>query len=125
MLALPRYHSGSAGEGVLAMSDEVTSYLSTKKALDDATARCEQHAATFAEIGNAFRTWREVGFSNLGVGYPAGAIRKHIDGQRWPDPKTVAEDLSVWHQARHELENAWSRVPPELRSGLVPPPSRS
>jgi len=106
------------------MSDQVTSYLSAKKALDDATSLCERHAATLAEIGSAFRNWREVGFSNLGVGYPAGAIRTHIDGNLWPNVKTIAEDLSVWHQARHEADNAWARVPAEFRSGLVAPPSR-
>lgn len=74
------------------------------------------------------RDWRRVGVSNVNIGFPAEVIlipgNLSINGSDWPDGKRLAETLAGYHSAKHELDNAYARIPDSYRSVIQPPPEK-
>ncbi|MEZ4552941.1 MAG: hypothetical protein R3B59_03465 [Dehalococcoidia bacterium] len=102
--------------------DPIRRYLDAKRAFDEQTDRCRAHRDTIKDINNLMTRWWDMRFSNLDIGFPAGAAQLTFDAHRWPDLRRVAQDLADWHQLRHQLSNAWALVPEGDRGGLQAPP---
>jgi membrane protease subunit (stomatin/prohibitin family) len=65
-------------------------------------------------------------FTNCSVGLPAEASLGggiSVDSNGWQTPQQIQELLAKWHQAKSAMQQAWSSVPSEHRSSLVPPPA--
>jgi len=105
-------------------TDRIQAYQEALKKLEVTTRQVEHYVGEIQNGATKLRNWESVVISNSGVGFPAEAHGESIDANTWPSAQQLAEALSEWHKARHTVNNAWSAIPEERRTGLQPPPLR-
>ena len=107
------------------MSDDpVAEYNRALQAREAAIAEVERMVQTIADGANKLRNWQDVSVSDLrpAVSFPAGRTRI-ITGDQWPTGQQIGETLKAYHDAGEQARNAWSRVGPEQKGALLPPPA--
>ena len=101
--------------------DPIPEYLAGRAQLDAASTHVEALVASLQFGATALRDWRDASFSNVGgIEFPFGR-RMTIMGDHWPSTTAMAQAISDWHKLNHEVNNAWNRVPENLRADLQPP----
>ncbi len=110
-------------------TDPISGYQEAHTRYDRATRAVENMVALITATSDALRqNWKRVSVSNVGVGFPAevNLIRGNpsVNGSDWPDATRLAKTLAEWHTARHELDNAYGRIPESQRSVIQPPPPK-
>ena len=109
------------------MASPVDEYLSVRQEFQKAEDEINRYAEITKTVSSALeRSRSRFIFSNTNPGLPseAGMSRDStsVDGKGWPTAEQIQEALSRWHDARGEMQSAWSRVPDEHRSSLQQPP---
>ena len=110
-------------------TDPISAYQEAQKEYDRVTRAAEKMAATISAVGQSLtRNWRRFSVSNIGVGFPAEVNmiqgNPSVNGDDWPDAHRLAQTLADWHKARHDLDNAYRRIPENQRSVIQPPADR-
>lgn len=107
------------------MSEEkILRYQEALKKLATATRSVEKYVAAITDMSNKLQNWKRVTISNVGnISFPIEASEQSINADNWFTAEQLAETLSNWHKARHEVDNAWNAIPREDRTGLQPPES--
>lgn len=108
------------------MSDKTDSYIARRAEFDAQTKKCQRLVDEVTRVAAGLKDWRKVMFANLNVGFPAEiALARSvpsIDGRAWPQVQPLAEAISGWHDAKHQMMNAWHALSDAERSALQPPP---
>ena len=106
----------------MAATDPVRDYKNRRTQLRQATERVEKLIRPIVDAGRLLQSWRHVIVSGAGA-FPAHLMNAPSipsDGP-WPTPQEISDALVAWHQAHHELGNAWERVPEADREDLQSP----
>lgn len=110
----------------MTQSGPIEAYQVAFRAYKATEQQADRMASHVVEAGRALQNWRTVMFANLNVGFPAeialSSRSPSIDGKNWPNVQTLAETIARYHQEKHELDNAWRRIPESDRIGLQAPP---
>jgi len=109
------------------MSSEIEQYQTAKAEFERATKRCEQIAALVEQAALALKNWKRAMVSNASVGFPAEIAlsnnTRSIDANQWISAGEIASALSMYHEAKAAMHNAYSAIPAAQREVIVPPPA--
>jgi hypothetical protein len=103
-------------------------YLDAKATFERIDKEVRQLGETIANVG--FSISRSPGpgrfsFSNVGGKFPMDAVMGEecatSNGSSWPTAQQVNDRLGDWHDAKSAMMATWRAIPPERRSGLLPP----
>jgi len=104
------------------------SYLEALAHFNAYDAEVSRVAVDVLGVGNQLQNNRAFfSFSNTPHQLPPEALLTQrsasLEADSWPDVTKIMRLLERWHKARDEMRSAWSKVPENLRSGLVAPPT--
>jgi len=104
--------------------DPIRGYVEARAVYENARSRAEHSVAAVQDVAKKLSRWDSVMFANVSsAGFPLELqTALSIDGRQWPSIDALAQGVSSYHTARSNMEQAWSRVPGHLRSGLQAPP---
>lgn len=108
----------------MATIDPIAHYQEAIRTLETTHQLAIQLVGTIREASDKLYNWSEVRISNVDVPFPIELpLTSTINADHWPTMQELAEALSAWHRARHEVDNAWRAIPAERRTGLQAPPT--
>jgi hypothetical protein len=122
--ALPLPHPA----GMAARPDErpepVGYYLDALRELQERERGVLRIVTTIRQAATALEHWRAVYVEHSGAGFPKEVTMsgRAIDASTWPTASELANALAAWQEAAEIARTAWARLPPQLRSGVPPPP---
>lgn len=104
----------------------IENYLAANSRWNAAKAQTAAIAQALKQVSELLtRQPEQIVFANSNVGLPAEIVMNShsisIDAKTWPMPDDIQASLAERYAARKAVVSAWSDVPSELKSGLVPP----
>ena len=101
----------------------IADYQSALEAFDSAVGKAEEMVMSINHSTHKLSRWRDISVSDGKTKFPV-SIQESINPREWPSLDDLAQTLSAYHTALHEVGNAFRRIPDNQRGAVKPPPDR-